>query len=33
MMTEARQHEWLATRLDDMHRVFSGRIRNLDGET
>ena len=28
-----RQHEWLAGRLDDVHRVLAGRIRSLDGET
>ena len=27
-----RQHGWLAERLDDLHRVFYGRIRNLDGD-
>ena len=27
-----RQHEWLAKRLDQLHRVFSVRIRSLDGE-
>jgi len=25
-----RQHEWLATRLNDLHRVFAGRIKLLD---
>lgn len=25
-----RQHEWLASRLNDLHRVFSGRVRMLD---
>jgi len=25
-----RQHGWLAARLNDMHRVFSGRVRDLD---
>jgi len=28
-----RQHEWLATRLNDMHRVFARRIRELDADT
>ena len=27
-----RQHEWLARRLNELHRVFSARIRNLDGD-
>ena len=25
-----RQHEWLAKRLNDMHRVFAQRVRMLD---
>ena len=25
-----RQHEWLATRLNDMHRVFAPRVKTLD---
>lgn len=25
-----RQHEWLASRLNDLHKVFSARIRNLN---
>jgi hypothetical protein len=25
-----RQHEWLAMRLNDFHRVFSNRVRNLN---
>jgi hypothetical protein len=25
-----RQHEWLAKRLNDMHRVFAQRVRALD---
>ena len=28
-----RQHEWLATRLNDLHRVFSPRVRTLGPET
>ena len=24
-----RQHDWLASHLNDLHRVFSGRVRNL----
>jgi hypothetical protein len=28
-----RQHEWLASRLNDMHRVFAGRIRALDADS
>jgi hypothetical protein len=27
-----RQHEWLATRLNDMHRVFANRVRTLDAD-
>ena len=27
-----RQHEWLAKRLNDMHRVFAPRVRALDLE-
>ena len=27
-----RQHEWLATRLNDVHRVFSNRVRVLDAD-
>ena len=27
-----RQHEWLATRLNDLHRVFSARVRTLDAD-
>ena len=27
-----RQHEWLATRLNDLHRVFADRIRELDAD-
>lgn len=27
-----RQHEWLAAKLNDMHRVFSPRIRALDAD-
>lgn len=27
-----RQHEWLAKRLNDIHRVFSGRVRSLRQE-
>ena len=27
------QHEWLAQRLNDMHRVFSQRVRALDAGT
>ncbi len=27
-----RQHEWLATRLNDLHRVFAHRIRELDAD-
>ncbi len=27
-----RQHEWLAKRLNDMHRVFSHRVRALDAD-
>jgi Domain of unknown function (DUF4268) len=29
----SRQHEWLASRLNDMHRVFAGRIRALDADS
>jgi hypothetical protein len=25
-----RQHQWLADRLDRMHRIFQDRVRNLD---
>ena len=25
-----RQHEWLAARLNDLHRVFSNRVQGLD---
>lgn len=25
-----RQHAWLATKINDLHRVFSGRVRDLD---
>ena len=28
-----RQHEWLAVRLNDMHRVFAFRVRALDADT
>jgi hypothetical protein len=28
-----RQHEWLAKRLNDMHRVFNGCVRALDADT
>jgi len=28
-----RQHEWLAKRLNDMHRVFKSRVRALDAST
>jgi len=28
-----RQHQWLAERLNDFHRVFSQRVRALDLET
>jgi hypothetical protein len=28
-----RQHEWLATRLNGMHRVFANRVRALDADT
>lgn len=28
-----RQHEWLASRLNDMHRVFANRVRVLDVDT
>ena len=27
-----RQHEWLAVRLNDMHRVFASRVRTLNGD-
>jgi uncharacterized protein DUF4268 len=27
-----RQHEWLAKRLNDMHRVFANRVRTLDAD-
>jgi hypothetical protein len=27
-----RQHEWLATRLNDMHRVFARRVAELDAD-
>ena len=27
-----RQHEWLAKRLNDMHKVFSQRVRALDAD-
>ncbi len=26
------QHEWLATKLNDMHRVFANRIQKLNSE-
>ena len=26
------QHEWLATRLNDLHRTFAGRVRALDAD-
>jgi hypothetical protein len=28
----ARQHKWLASRLNDMHRVFANRVRFLDSD-
>lgn len=28
-----RQHEWLAKRLNEMHKVFVGRVRELDADT
>jgi hypothetical protein len=27
-----RQHEWLAKRLNDMHRVFNHRVAELDAD-
>lgn len=27
-----RQHEWLARHLNDMHRIFAGRVRALDAD-
>ncbi|MDE0307046.1 MAG: DUF4268 domain-containing protein [Albidovulum sp.] len=27
-----RQHQWLAKSLDDMHRVFAGRVKALDAD-
>jgi hypothetical protein len=28
-----RQHDWLAAKINDFHRVFLGRVRDLDAET
>jgi hypothetical protein len=27
-----RQHKWLATRLNDLHRVFAQRVKSLDAD-
>ena len=29
----SRQHDWLAAKLNDLHRVFAGRIHMLDADT